>query len=161
MIVTVRAILVNKNTNQVLLIKHLNEHNALIPAVCSDFWTLPGGIVLNGESYDETLQRVIFGETGIEHILYKNCVMSRVTCSVAANGENGCHYERYYLAETDEMEILSALESEPKEYQWVSFDEMTGEVIFPVSFVSHLESLLKNPVNPIDITDADEILRFG
>lgn len=163
---TARAVLLNKDTNKILLIKYLDHDSESTKDFSNGFWVLPGGGVKNGESFCEALKREIYEETGIKKILVKNCVLSRNIYLNISNNENDFYYERYYIVEIDEINIntknLTHNETKViKEYKWWSLNEIkkTKEIIFPLSFTNYIDSVFTNQIAPIDITDSEEILR--
>jgi len=57
--VTVDVVVINKNSNEILLIKRLNEP-------FKDCWALPGGFVDENEDLEQAARRELFEETNIE-----------------------------------------------------------------------------------------------
>ena len=57
--VTVDVLVINKKTNEILLIKRLNEP-------FKDCWALPGGFVDENEDLEQAARRELFEETNIE-----------------------------------------------------------------------------------------------
>lgn len=57
--VTVDVLVINKKTNEILLIKRLNEPY-------KDCWALPGGFVDENEDLEQAARRELFEETNIE-----------------------------------------------------------------------------------------------
>lgn len=57
--VTVDVLVINKNTDEILLIKRLNEP-------FKDHWALPGGFVDENEDLEQAARRELYEETNIE-----------------------------------------------------------------------------------------------
>lgn len=81
------------------------------------------------------------------------------------NIEQNLYYERYYVVETDDVEIntdnLTNNEIEViNKYKWWSINELkqTKDVVLPLSLKMHIDAALTNQNHPIDITDSDELL---
>lgn len=120
------------------------------------------------ETFEETVKREIYEETGIINVNVKNCVFSRTIYAELRNIKQSLYYERYYIVETDDVEIkidnLTKNEIEViSEYKWWSINELkqTTDVVFPLSLKIHIDSALTNPNYPIDISDSDELLRVS
>ncbi len=86
-------------------------------------WDFPKGRVEPGESELATAKREVFEETGLTNLDYPFGDESRETAPYSGN-----KVARYYLAQTDQVEIELPVSPElgrPEhhEYRWVSFDE--------------------------------------
>lgn len=162
---TARGILINRNTGSVLLIKYLDKHSKSTKEFTDGFWVLPGGGVKKHETFEDAVKREIYEETGITNINVKNCVFSRIIHAELRNIEQNLYYERYYVVETDDVEIntdnLTNNEIEViNKYKWWSINELkqTKDVVLPLSLKMHIDAALTNQNHPIDITDSDELL---
>lgn len=165
---TARGILINRNTGGVLLIKYLDKHSKSAKEFTDGFWVLPGGGVEKHETFEEAVKREIYEETGITNVNVKNCVFSRIMHAELRNIDQNLYYERYYVVETDDVEInidnLTNNEIEViNKYKWWSINELkqTKDVIFPLSLKMHIDAALTNQNCPIDITDSDELLKVS
>lgn len=165
---TARGILINKNSGNVLFIKYLDRYSKSTMEFTDGFWVLPGGGVEKHETFQDALKREIYEETGITSIIIKNCVLSRIVYGELRNNEQNLYYERYYVVETDEVKIstnnLTNEETEViKKYKWWSINELkqTKDIVLPLSLKLYVDIALTNPNYPIDITDSDEILKYG
>lgn len=162
-----RAILVNKRSKKILLVKYIDHVSKSTQAFCDGFWALPGGGVKSGETFVEALKREVYEETGIEKIDVKNCILSRIAYLDITTIKNKDYYERYYIVETDAITItpknLTTHETKViKAYKWWTRQEIkeTGEVILPQAFPNFIERIFEIDMTPIDITDEQEILKM-
>ncbi|MDU5083273.1 NUDIX domain-containing protein [Tissierella carlieri] len=162
---TARGIVINRNTGKILLIKYFDKYSKSTKEFIDGFWVLPGGGVKRNETFEEAIKREIYEETGIININVKNCVFSRIMHAELRNIKQSLYYERYYIVETDDVEISinNLTKNEIKvicEYKWWSINELkqTEDVIFPLSLKTHIDLALINPTYPIDISDSDELL---
>ncbi|MDR2888918.1 MAG: NUDIX domain-containing protein [Lachnospiraceae bacterium] len=162
---TARALLKNRNTGKILLIKYLDRESKSTQQLSSGFWAMPGGGVERGEDFSQALKREIYEETGIEDIEIKDCLMSRNIFLELTHNQDQFYYERYYLVETDAdiitQEHLTINEMETiKNYRWWSVEEIknTNEVIFPKRFPHFIDKILREGKEPVDITDVDDLL---
>lgn len=165
---TARGIVINRKTGKVLLIKCFDKRSKSTKEFTDGFWVLPGGGVKKYETFKEAVKREIYEETGIINANVKNCVFSRVIHAELRNIKQSLYYERYYVVETDDIEIninsLTKNEIEViSEYKWWSINELkqTKDVVFPLSLKIHIDSALTNPSDPIDISDSEELLRVS
>ncbi len=162
---TARAVLINNNTQKILLIKYLDRESISTTNFTNGLWVTPGGGLEKGEVFEDALKREIYEETGIKTLEISNCVMGRNIFLNIADIDKNNFYERYYIVKTDETKIKSKKLSKQeenfiKEYKWWDPEEIkkTKETILPKSLLENLDTILSNIKNPIDITDLQEIL---
>ncbi len=163
---TTRGILIHKSSGNILFIKYLDKISKSTAEFSDGFWVMPGGGVEPSERFEEALKREIFEETGIKNIKIKNCILSRIAYAELSNNKQNIYYERYYLVETDEVEIsIKNITDEEtkviKEYKWWSINELkkTKEIIFPLELKNYIDKVITNLNYTIDITDSNDILK--
>ena len=110
--VTVDVLVINKNTNEILLIKRLNEPY-------KDYWALPGGFVDENEDLEQAARRELFKETNVE-----TSEMSQVGAFGKPNRDPRGHmvsiaYQTYLI----ENQIVKA-KDDAKEIRWFSIKNL-------------------------------------
>jgi 8-oxo-dGTP diphosphatase len=110
--VTVDVLVINKNTNEILLIKRLNEPY-------KDYWALPGGFVDENEDLEQAARRELFEETNVE-----TSEMSQVGAFGKPNRDPRGHmvsiaYQTYLI----ENQIVKA-KDDAKEIRWFSIKNL-------------------------------------
>lgn len=110
--VTVDVLVINKNTNEILLIKRLNEPY-------KDYWALPGGFVDENEDLEQAARRELFEETNVE-----TSEMTQVGAFGKPNRDPRGHmvsiaYQTYLI----ENQIVKA-KDDAKEIRWFSIKNL-------------------------------------
>lgn len=162
---TARAILLNKNTGNILLIKYLDEYSPSTKEFTNGFWVLPGGGLEQYESFEDAIKREIYEETGISEVDVEDCLFTRMMGAELETIGNVLAYERYYLVETSETEINTNNLTDDEvdaivKYKWWSVDELeeTTDIILPPSLKALIGEALRDRGQPIDLTDSGQLL---
>lgn len=164
---TARGILVDKSTENILLIKYIDKESPSTIEFTDGFWVTPGGGVEENESFEAALTREIFEETGIQKLEIKNCIFTRIAYAKIHNNEQNIYYERYYVVETNDAtvnnEYVTDREREViKEYKWWSIDELRGtkDIVFPRGLKDFIDVNIFDNKYPIDLTDSVDLKKF-
>ena len=110
--VTVDVLVINKKTDEILLIKRLNEPY-------KDCWALPGGFVDENEDLEQAARRELFEETNIE---------TKEMIQIGAFGTPNRDPRRHMISvayQTDliENQIVKA-KDDAKETKWFSINDL-------------------------------------
>ena len=110
--VTVDVIVINKNTDEILLIKRLNEPY-------KDCWALPGGFVDENEDLEQAARRELFEETNIE-----TDKMTQIGAFGTPNRDPRGHMISIaYQTDLIENQIVKA-NDDAKETKWFSINDL-------------------------------------
>jgi 8-oxo-dGTP diphosphatase len=121
--VTVDVIVINKNTDEILLIKRLNEP-------FKDCWALPGGFVDENEDLEQAARRELFEETNI-----KTDKMTQIGAFGTPNRDPRGHMISIaYQTDLIDNQIVKA-KDDAKETKWFSINDL------PELAFDHLEIL--------------------
>ncbi len=105
-----------KNINKVLLV--LKRESSF--EACKDKWELPGGLLHENLSYDESLKKKMIEYLGVEIEIVKT--LSKI---VPYEADEGDHIARFYLVpslcklKSDKINLGKKL----SDYNWVTFEE--------------------------------------
>ena len=110
--VTVDVLVINKKTNEILLIKRLNEP-------FKDCWALPGGFVDENEDLEQAARRELFEETNIE-----TAEMTQIGAFGKPNRDPRGHMISVaYQTDLIENQIVKA-KDDAKETKWFSLNDL-------------------------------------
>lgn len=110
--VTVDVVVINKKTDEILLIKRLNEP-------FKDSWALPGGFVDENEDLEQAARRELFEETNIE-----TGKLTQIGAFGTPNRDPRGHMISIaYQSELIENQIIKA-KDDAKEAKWFSIKDL-------------------------------------
>lgn len=110
--VTVDVLVINKITDEILLIKRLNEP-------FKDYWALPGGFVDENEDLEQAARRELFEETNIETV-----EMTQIGAFGKPNRDPRGHMISVaYQTNLIENQIAKA-KDDAKEVKWFSINDL-------------------------------------
>ncbi|WP_329805066.1 NUDIX hydrolase [Flavobacterium facile] len=110
--VTVDVLVINKKTNEILLIKRLNEPY-------KDCWALPGGFVDENEDLEQAARRELFEETNIE----TNEMIQIGAFGTPNRDPRGHMISIAYQTDLIENQIVKA-KDDAKETKWFSINDL-------------------------------------
>lgn len=127
--VTVDILVINKKTNEILLIKRLNEP-------FKDYWALPGGFVDENEDLEQAARRELFEETNI----YTEKMFQFGAFGKPNRDPRGHMISIAYQTNFVENQIIKA-KDDAKEIQWFSLNNLPNLAFDHLDIIQSFENL--------------------